>query len=251
MQKKEKPFFQQLQEIFDQLVERNHLKKVQVQVKAWPLKPEEAIGCPKRKDYVLLKGKERLVQAEVMGHKGQAFTSSLGDYAGTLEELMNLPLDNDFHRAVYIATFNAVASYTGNTGNTLHCRNEGPGKCSMKVADFFRQTYGNPKILMLGYQPTLAESLVREFEVRVLDLDPANIGKTINEVHILDGSGDMEPYIKNADVIFATGSILCNQTIERYYNRGIPLVLYGTTGAGTAALLNLPRFCPESTEGAI
>lgn len=249
MQEAKMNFFHQLQTAFDQLVKANNLSKVEVKVKAAPLKPEEAIGSTKRDDYVLLKGKERLIQAEVLGCRGQAFTSSLGNFNGTLAEVLQLPLDNDFHRAIYIATLNAVACHNGIVGNTLHCRNEGPEKCSKQVVEYFRNAYGNPRILMLGYQPALAEALANEFNVIVLDLDPANVGRSIRGVKILDGHKDVEQCLESSDVVFSTGSIICNESIERYYNTGKPLILYGSTGSGAAALLNIPRFCPESLNG--
>ncbi len=242
-------FFNQLQRAFDQFIQNNDLRKIEVQVKATPLTPEEAIGATQRQDYVLLKGKERLLQAEVMGYRGQAFTSSLGDFAGSLADVLKLPLDNDFFRAIYVATLNAVACSAGKVSNTVHCRNEGPGKCCQQVVQYFRQNFTCPRIVMLGYQPALAEALVKEFPVYVLDLDPTNIGKTINGVEIFDGCKDAAQCLNQADVIFATGSILCNGSIDNYYNTGKPLVLYGTTGAGAAAFMNIPRFCPESLNG--
>lgn len=239
-------FYCQLQEAFNQLIKDNNINNVEVVVKAAPLKPEDAIGSTKRDDYVLLKGKERLIQAELLGCKGQAFTSSLGDFYGNLSEVLTLSLDKDFNRAIYIATLNALCCSAGLGCDTVHCRNEGPEKCSEQVVDYFQKNYGDPGILMIGYQPALAEALTKKFYLRVLDLDPANIGQTINGVQILDGSKDIEKHIARADLIFSTGSILCNGAIESYYNVGKPLILYGTTGAGAAALMNIPRFCPEA-----
>ncbi|TEB12905.1 Rossmann-like domain-containing protein [Pelotomaculum propionicicum] len=83
----------------------------------------------------------------------------------------------------------------------------------------------------------------------VLDLDPANIGQTKNGVLIRDGAVDLDKYIETSDVIFATGSTICNATIDTLYNAPIPLVLFGTTGAGAAALLGINRFCPEASCG--
>ena len=94
-------------------MDEHELKEAKVRVTAKPLTPEDAIGSTKRKDYVILKGKERLLQAELMGCRGQAFTSALGDFNGTLEDVLALPLENDYQRAVYIATLNAAAYYTG------------------------------------------------------------------------------------------------------------------------------------------
>ena len=180
MTEKTGSFFKSLQKEFIRLVDEHQLKQAEVKVAAKPLSPQDALGSTKRQDYVLLKGKERLLQAEMMGCRGQAFTSALGDFTGTLEDVLALPLENDFQRAVYTATLNAVAYHTGKVKNTVHCRNEGPELCARQAVDFFKKNYGQPHILMIGYQPALAEALHQAFKLTVLDLDPANIGRTIN-----------------------------------------------------------------------
>ncbi|MGI6491095.1 MAG: Rossmann-like domain-containing protein [Pelotomaculum sp.] len=243
-------FFERLQKEFAAMVEEANLRQAEVEVKAALLSPEDAIGATKRTDYVLLAGKERLLQAKVMGAKGQAFTSAQGDFSGTLDDVLALSLEDDFQRAVYIATLNAVASHVGMVDNSIHCRNEGPELCAGQVADYFRKNYGHPRILMIGYQPALAEALNKAFPaLTVLDLDPANIGKTKNGVLINDGAVGLDEHIANNDVIFSTGSTICNATIDTLYNASIPLVFYGTTASGAAALLGQARFCPEATCG--
>ena len=56
-------FFRRLQKEFALLVDGCQLKQAGVKVTAKPLSPEDAIGSTRRKDYVLLQGKERLLQA--------------------------------------------------------------------------------------------------------------------------------------------------------------------------------------------
>jgi uncharacterized protein (DUF4213/DUF364 family) len=103
---------------------------------------------------------------------------------------------------------------------------------------------------MIGYQPALAEAIHNAgIALTVLDLDPTNIGKTKNGVFISNGAEGLEEHISGCDVIFATGSTICNATIDALYNASKPLILFGTTGAGAAALLGIKRFCPESTCG--
>lgn len=241
-------FFDRLQKEFSNLVDKHDLKGLEVEVKATPLSPEDAIGSTKRQDYVILKGKERLLEASVMGSKGQAFSSVLGDFSGTLEDVLNMPLTNDHERAVYIATLNAVVRHTDESQKSIHCRNEGPELCAEKVADYFKENYGDPHILMAGYQPTLAEALNDAgLKVTVTDMDPDNVGKTKNGVYIRNAEESAEECLSSCDVIFATGSSICNGTIGRLYDSEKPLVLFGTTGAGAAALLNITRFCPESS----
>ena len=249
MTEKDDSFFIRLQKEFAMLVDECQLKQAEVKVTAKPLSPEDAIGSTRRKDYVLLKGKERLLQAEVMGCRGQAFTGSLGDFSGTLEDVLALPLTDDFQRAVYTATLNAVACHTGKVVNTIHCRNEGPELCARQAVDFFQKKYGKPGILMIGYQPALAEALHQAFPLIVLDLDPANIGLSKKGVLIEDGSVGLVEHIAASDVVFVTGSTICNNTIDLLEQSGKPLVFFGTTGSGAAALLGMTRFCPESEAG--
>ncbi len=251
MKKRDKNlFFDRLQREFTQLVDEFQLRHAEVKVKASLLSPEDAIGATKRQDYVILKGKERLLQSSVMGCKGQAFTGSQGNFAGTLAEVLALPLTDDFQRAVYIATLNAVVCYSGRVNQTVHCRNQGPELCARQITAYLRENYGDPHILMIGYQPSLAEALHNAgFSLIVLDLDPDNIGKTKNGVLIRNGAESLDECIAASDIIFATGSTICNATIDALYNADIPLVLFGTTGAGAAALLRITRFCPEATSG--
>jgi len=242
-------FFSRLQKEFALLVDEYQLRQTGVKVTAKPLSPADAIGSTQRKDYVLLTGKERLLQAEVLGCRGQAFTGSLGDFTGTMEDVLALPLTDDFQRAVYTAILNAVACHAGKVANTIHCRNEGPEQCARQAADFFQKNYGKPRILMIGYQPALAEALHQAFPLIVLDLDQANIGQNKNGVIIKDGSVGLVEYIKACDVIFVTGSTICNDTIDILEQSGKQLVFFGTTGSGAAALLGITRFCPESETG--
>lgn len=242
-------FFENLRQELDRLADELQLKKVPVSVRASALSPQDALGATKRKDFVLLQGKERLLQAEILGCKGQSFTSAQGDFEGTLEDVLAMQLDNDFQRAVYVASINAVACYAGKAVNTIHCRDKGPELCARQVVAYFKENFGQPSILMVGYQPALAEALNPAFNLVVLDLDPDNIGKVKNGVLINDGAAGLSEGLAACDVIFATGSTICNNTVDAFYQSGRPLVFYGTTAAGAAALLDLPRYCPEATPG--
>jgi len=77
------------------------------------LSPEEAIGTPEDDDYPLMKGRERLMEAVFKGARGQAFTDMFGDFGGSLEDIANMDLKNNFKRAVFIATLNAVMRHAG------------------------------------------------------------------------------------------------------------------------------------------
>ena len=71
---------------FRAVVEDHRLLELPVSVSAKPLTPEEAIGSPGRRDLPIAVGRERVVEADVLGAKGHAFTDSPGDFAGSLEE---------------------------------------------------------------------------------------------------------------------------------------------------------------------
>ena len=71
-----------------EIVQARELGGSEISVLAKPLTPEEAIGTPGRRDYPILLGKERVIEATVGGAKGHAFTDSPQEYIGSLEDLM-------------------------------------------------------------------------------------------------------------------------------------------------------------------
>lgn len=73
-------------------------------IKVRGLKPEEAIGRPDRVGYPLLKGREVMIQAEVRGAYGQAFTDEPSDYVGSLLSLYLMPLNTSGDRAILPVT---------------------------------------------------------------------------------------------------------------------------------------------------
>lgn len=236
--------------LFDEL--RRRLREVaaehwlldeQVVVSGRELTVEEAIGCPKRQDFPLKKGKEKLLQASFSGSFGQAFTDQGGYFRGTLEEIIDLPLESHFDMAVFVATLNAVMRHLGLAERTVHCRDEEPEECAVQLVSFVKEQYGKPKVALVGLQPALMEKLASSFPLRVLDLNPDQIGTTKYDVRIEDGEKDMNEVLQWCDLILATGSTLVNGTILNYVNAGKPVVFYGTTLAGAAPLLGLNRFC--------
>lgn len=67
------------------------------------------------------------MQATLHGAPGQAYTDMPGNYTGTLAEVLALPLVNNFQRAAFIASLNAVLRYLGLVNKTVHCRDKEPG----------------------------------------------------------------------------------------------------------------------------
>jgi len=62
----------------------------------------------------------------------------------------------------------------------------------------------------------LSFSLRHSFDVRVLDLDPDNRGKTKYGVLIEDGEKDLDEVINWAEVLLVTGSTVVNGTIVNF-----------------------------------
>ena len=145
-------------------------------VSARPLSPEEAIGKPDRTDFPLLKGKEVMMEAVFRGARVHAFTDMPGNFHGSLQDLIDLDLRNNFDRAVFIAGFNAVMRYLGRVAHTVHCKDSAPKRCAQELPALVTAQFGQPNIAFVGYQPAMIEELAPSFELRVIDLDPDNIG---------------------------------------------------------------------------
>ena len=227
------------------LCEYQNLLARPVRVRARVLTAEEAIGNPEAEDFPLQKGKERLMQAEFFGATGQAFTDQYGDFGGILEDVVKLKLENNFRRAVFVATLNAVLRYLKQIDNTVHCRDQGPRQCAVELVEHLKARYGSVKITQIGFQPRMVEFLGSEFPLRVLDLDPDNIGSQKFQITI-EGPENTEEAIDWADLLLVTGTTLINGTLASFLGRK-PLIFYGTSIAGAAHIMNWDRFCGRST----
>jgi len=181
------------------------------------------------------------MQADFQGASGQAFTDRFGDYEGLLQDIIEQPLTNNFRRAVFTATLNAVLRYLDRTDRTIHCHNAEPAQCALELADFIEKEYGPVKITQVGFQPAMVEKLNRRFSYRVLDLDPENIGTEKRGARI-EGPETSADAIEWADLLLVTGTTIVNGTIESFLT-GKPILFYGTTIAGAADLMGWRRFC--------
>jgi hypothetical protein len=97
------------------------------------LNAREVLGDPGRDDFPLLRGKEVLMQAVYGGSVGQAFTAASGSFRGSLKDVRELPLKSPFERAVFISTMNAVLRHLGLVEKTVHCKNDGPKECALRM----------------------------------------------------------------------------------------------------------------------
>jgi len=215
-----------------------------------PLSSREALGDPGRDDFPLLRGKEALMRAVYRGFAGQAFTAALGGFQGSLGDVMDLPLQSTFERAVFVSTMNAVLRSLGLAGKTVHCRNEGPGECSLNMAQWIKEQ-GVKSVGLVGMQPAILEALVNALgPERIMVSDLAETGTVRCGVGVLDGM-DSSQMFEDCQLILITGSTLVNGTIDGLVEEAScnerRAVFYGTTIAGAAYLLGLERWCPCST----
>jgi hypothetical protein len=233
--------------VYDEIKERafenidKDLMDMSITVKARALSTEEAIGNPESDDFPLMKGKERLMHAELKGSAGQAFTDQYGDFEGTLKDILESDLSNNYRRAIFIASLNAALRHMDFIHGTIHCKDKEPGECAVQLADHIKSKYGNPKITQIGFQPKFVEKVSAAFDLRVIDLDEDNIGtKKYNT--LIEGPDRTDDAIDWADLLLVTGTTIVNGTIEQFLNRK-PVLFYGTTIAGAAHLMGWDRFC--------
>jgi hypothetical protein len=217
----------------------------EIDVKAQTLSPEEAIGNPEDDDYPLLKGRERIVEATFREARGHAFTDMFGNYRGTVNDVLAMKMKNNFRRAIFVATLNAVLRHTGAIEGTVHCKDKAPPECSQRLVEKIKSEFGNPKIALVGLQPRMAEALAAEFPLRITDLDEKNIGEEKFGVLIQDPIHAQE-HSDWCDLLVVTGSTAVNGTMTDFVGKK-PVIFYGVTVAGPAHLLGFDRFCPLAT----
>jgi len=236
-------FFGEIKEKMYQIVQQYELREKEITIRTAALTSEEAIGITGRKDFPLLRGKEVLMNAYFKDAIGQAFTDQPSVFKGSIEHLMNLDLNANNNRALFVASVNAILRYLGLIENTVHCKNEGPETCSRQIKEFIKDKYGWVKIALVGLQPAMLDNLRHDFEIRVLDLNKDNIGKQKYGIIIEDGEKQLHKVVNWADLVLATGSMVTNGTIINYINLNKPVYFYGTTIAGPAYLMGLNRLC--------
>jgi len=227
------------------ICEAERLLGEHVHIQARVLSTEEAIGNPEGDDFPLQKGRERLMEASFGQGRGQAFTDRFGDFSGRLDQILEMELQNNYRRAVFVATMNAVLHHLGQVGGTIHCRDSAPTECAAALAEHLHNEYGRPRITQIGYQPKMVERLQDHFEYRIVDLDPENIGQAKGKV-VVEGPETSAEAREWADLLLVTGTTLVNDTIGEFLN-GKQVLFYGTTVAGAAALMEWPRFCACSS----
>ena len=235
-----------MEEIYDQLkhalkkqIQQQNLFQKKIRVKCNVLSAAEAIGSPEHNDYPIIKGREVMVEASFNGSRGQAFTDEFENMDLAVEELLTIDLGTNKNRAVFISGLNAVYRHLGLCKKTVHCRDVEPGQCAAALPE----TIGTgKKVLLVGHQPRFLEKLTLIGDVRALDLDPDNIGKTKFGIEIEPPSMTSDA-LKWCDMVFATGSTVVNGTISEFIDLQKPVIFYGVTISAAAEILQLRTYC--------
>lgn len=111
------------------LTDERRIDDQQITITCKALTPEEAIGNPLHDDYPIQLGKERLIEAEFMGRKGQAFSDSYFNYKGSVKDILSLGLDTNARRAIFVSSLNAILAGLGEMPQALHCKNDDLTRC--------------------------------------------------------------------------------------------------------------------------
>ena len=223
---------------------------IETAINVLPLSSRNAIGnagC----DFAIKKGKEYVIEATFDNARGQAFTGKPCKWDGTVEEILSLDLSDVSNRGVFVATMNAVLRSLGLATGTIHCRDEDPTNCGPRIAGQLETRFGAKRFGIVGLQPAILRGLTKRFSleaVRVVDLNPDNIGNSKCGVEVWDGHTDLRRLARWAEIGLATGSSIVNGTIDEiircFKRQGRPVVFFGNTISGVAALLDLDRLCP-------
>jgi hypothetical protein len=241
---------QQLKRAWYDRVLSHGLEGEQVTVSMRPLRPEEAIGHPRRNGYALIRGREVMIQAELRGALGHAFTDEPTAYLGPLAEFNKLPLETNAARALLVAAINATYSFLGLIKGTRHCKDSGPEICAVRIAEHLAEKHGSEtKVVMIGFQPAISYRMSERFKrFRVTDMDHDNIGKT-SQGMLVEPHERNRSAIESADLVLATGSTLVNGSIDdiRAWADSKPLYFFGVTIAAAAHELALNRLCFAAT----
>lgn len=234
---------------------------------------EEALGDPApHRDFALQRGEERLVECRLTlpgvseqerdsacgGRtvRGQCFSSCPSRRIATLEALLALEPGDDRDRSLLLALGNALGVAAGRCGATVHCRDGGPEWCARRMAQEVAARYGSPglPVGIVGYQPAILGAMTETFgaaSVRVLDLNPQNVGEIRRGVRIGHGENDLEPFAQECGLALVTGSTLANDSFSHlqaaFTRHGTPMLFFGTTAALGAEVLGVERWCFESS----
>lgn len=228
-----------------------HSDDMNCQISVFPLLARDAVGDKLSGDFPIQKGKEQVIEAVFKETSGQAFTDTPSSWSGTLEDILKLDLSVTRNRAIFVAGINAVLCHWGVASGVNHCKDYDPFNCGLEITKKLVSRFGQKKVGLIGLQPAILSNLSECFEahnVRILDLNPDNIGKIKYDVEVWNGETELSRLVNWCDVGLATGSSVVNGTIDKiidiFKRENKPLIFFGNTISGTAALVNLDRLCP-------
>lgn len=210
-------------------------------------------------EYALIRGPEILIECDIAGFKGHAFSPCPTSYEGFLGDLNNVKLDDICLRGVFFAVLNALLTMLGIIDGGIHCSGNEPEACGKELATYIVRNFGSDvSVLHIGYHPGHIKALVKRFQrLYVTDLNKDTVGKVKHGLKIIDGSKNSE-LIGDVDVVLITGSAIVNKTIydivKEVYRHGKVGIIYGVSAKGAYALLkkkfkefaNIKYFCPYS-----
>ncbi len=222
-------------------IEHHHLGNEKVSIRCSVLTAEDAIGNPEDRDYPIIKGREKMLEASFKGVCGQVFTDEFGNADYTIDEILAMPLDSNRRRAEFLASLNAIFRYLKLCDKTVHCKDHEPRECAN---DLLAAIDPSKKVLLVGYQPRFLEYLSRQNSVRVVDLDIDNVGTEKFGITI-EPCENTDDAIEWCDLILATGSTIVNCSIADFWDRGKPVIFYGVTISAAAKILNLKTYCSK------
>ena len=245
--------YNKLQEKLKQVLREQDLLDKEIHIETAVLKPDEAIGTPKRQDYPLLKGKEVLMQATFMNSRGQAYTDAPSRFSGCIGEIAELELKGSRKMALFIAALNAVLRHTDPDLKTIHCKDEGPERCARKIAAYVEGLHP-ASVGIVGLQPAILEEItvcMGPDRVYCIDRDEDIRGQVKHGVSIEWGDDrGLERVFTKSSVVLATGSSSANGSLPDILamsqNTDTPVYFFGTTIAGTARVMGLRHLCYES-----
>lgn len=198
-----------------------------------------------------LAGRSRLV-ASFRGRSGMSYTFHPYQFEGSIDELLSIDLEGDSDRAVFIAAMNAVCGAVIPHLRTVHCSDEGSLRCTQRLVEELRQNgYNCPGLI--GFQPSFLEALSRSFGTwNLACVDQQELDESLRRsanVDLLDEE-HLQQLVGWSDVVVVTGATLVSgalpDILEWTEMSGKPILVYGTSIAGAAELMDLPRFCPEA-----
>jgi len=106
--------------------------------------------------------------ADDAGSFGQAFTDMYGDFEGTLLDALAMELTNNFRRAIFVATLNAVMRNLGIIEGSVHCKDAGPEECGLDLIEFLKR-HRESRIVLVGFQPVHARRFSKRHDLKILD----------------------------------------------------------------------------------